>query len=340
MRNLIQMTRAGFIGLAGYTRLFAMLAIVGGTMACGGDTTEPVVRKDLMWDLTVFPRAISIPVNQTLPLIVKPLDHDGNVIDHDVTVKYVSSDTTLVAVDSDGVLRAKNNTFGQGVLITVTVQAGLVSKTEYIYAGVTDGPVDVDSISLKPAFGEPILTVGSFGIIQARVFDPQGNEIPGVFSLIETDKNAFGFLMLGGGFVIVQGMGDRVVHASVFVNGKQFSDSIVYRTRYRDNVEVSVSKDATGGIDTRLGYVFTENIFISPNGQAAFVNNWTVPIDVTFERPNDVKGDAGGAPGGDIIQLAPYERVSRWFPGVGDYFFTVKVGTKSKRISLTVKGIE
>lgn len=318
--------------------IWMVIVGIGCLLGCSNDAAGPTLRKDVMWSLSVGPPAVSLAVNETYQLPVRPLDYNGQLIDQDVAVTYVSADTQIVVVDSSGLVRAIRKSDGQGRSIAINVRAGLVTKRANVWFGVTETAVDVDSLSLKPAVGEPVMYYGTFATVRARAFDSGGIEVPNVFSLVEFDagQNTLFLFNPGAGMVIPQGFWSGWAHASVLVNGRLLTDSVKYRIGHRKNVDVTVSTDAGGKLITQLGY-YTTNIYIAPNGQANFVNNSATPIDITFERPDDVKGSLAGASGGNIVALAPKGRTSRWFPAVGDYFFTVRSGSESKRISITVK---
>lgn len=309
-------------------------------LACGSDAAGPTIRKDVMWDVSVFPQAISLPVSESLPLIVKPVDYDGQVIDTDVAITYESRDTSRVMVDSSGVITAKRNTAGGGIQIKVTIRAGLVTKILYVMVGVTETPVDVDSIAIRSAVGDPIIAVGSFGALRVQTFDSHGAEVFNVYNLIESvsQNGRYGACTLLGTSLLCTSPGKTIVRATVFVNGKLLSDTIEYRTRYREYADLSVSRSATGGLNTLFVSQYTGSVYLSPNAQVDFINKQSTPMDVVFDHPDNVKGTLAGAVGGDILELQPGKRVARWFPTTGDHFFTVRSGTDSRRISVTVIG--
>lgn len=319
------------------------MPVVGmsGFIGCSGDVTGPSLRKDVMWSLSYGPPAVSLAVNETYQLQVKPLDYNGEIIDQDVAVTYMSLDTQTVVVDSTGLVRAVRTSNGQGKAIYVTVRAGLVTKYMNVWFGVTESPVDVDSLSLMPVVGEPVMNMWTSSIIRARAFDSEGTEVPNIFSLTEYDAKQGTFLDLGifGGSGMLQpiGLWKGWIRASVWVNGRLLMDSVEYRVGYRLSTNVTVASDGNGDLTTNFSNTYNSNIYIAPNGQATFVNRLTTPLDVIFEQPDDVKGSLAGAPGGNVIELPPRGRVSRWFPTVGDYFFIVQSGSKSKRVSITVK---
>jgi hypothetical protein len=145
------------------------------------------------------------------------------------------------------------------------------------------------------------------------------------------------YLFPESGLTLALSMGTALMRATVLVNGRLLSDSIEYRTRFRTYVDLAVSRDPAGNLKTLFASQFSGNIYISPNSQVDFINNLNAPLDVIFEHPDEAKGDAAGSAGGNITALQPRTRVSRWFPALGDHFFTVQSGSDSRRISVTVK---
>lgn len=317
---------------------------VSGILGCGGDVAGPSIRKDVMWSLSVGPPGVSLAVDETYQLRVQPLDYHRELIENDVAVTYRSYDTQTVVVDTTGLVRAVRPSNGVGKGIGITVRAGQVTKNADVLFGVTESAVDVDSISLVPAVGEPVLPLGASTVVRARTFNSAGVEVPNIFSFTKAVAKDGVFLDLGSFFSgsgILQPMVPWTgwIHASVWVNGRLLTDSLQYRVGYRPSTNVTVAADANGDLTTTFSglQTYKTNIYIMPNGKATFINNLTTPINVTFESPNNVKSSVTGDVGGNIVELPPRGRVVRWFPTVGDYFFTVHSGARSKRVSITVK---
>jgi len=194
-----------------------------------------------------------------------------------------------------------------------------------------------------PVNGNPLLTVGAFTSVRPRILDANGAEIPGVYSLVEPrggiSFTGF-FLDPGSGFAYAGAMGTTWISATVFVNGKLFTDSVHYRTRYRDLINVMIGETRDGKLQTTMGLYYSDNLFMGSDGRAMFMNTLRTPVDIVFERPAEVIDADGGATGGDILGLQPGMSASRRFTALGDYFFTVKSETRTKRSSITVKTVE
>ena len=305
--------------------------------ACGGDTSAPSLRKDVLWDVSAVPLAVSLAVGDTFTVGAQPLDYDGNVMTDDVSVSYKSSDTTRVAVDHMGVVTALKSTAGQGVTITLGVRAGAVTKSTQVIFGVTETPVDVDSMSLEPTSGGLVVPIGASAVFKARLFDSNGSEVFGVHTrsvAVEDTADAFSASQTS---VFPRGPGSVKIIGSVLVNRKLVSDSITYRSKWREYADLTISRGTDSILTARLAGMYTTNVYISPNGQMDVVNNLNTPIDVVFERPADAKGSETGIAGGNITALQPGARTSRWFPALGDYVFTIQTGTESKGLSVSVK---
>ncbi len=316
---------------------FIAAATVVSMGACSGEASAPPVRKELMWGVSAVPLAISLAVGDTYTVRVDPLDYDKNVITEDVSFQYRSSDTTRVAVDPNGVVTARASTSGSGITVTVDVFAGVVRKSTQVIFGVTATPVDVDSMSLESTTGSFFVPIGDNGLFKARLFDSDGNEVFGVHTRTRTADDTSGAFSPSTTSVYARGPGSIKVIAGVLVNGKLVSDSVVYHAKWREYADLRIARSYDSTMFGWLAGRYTTNVFMSKNGHVEISNDLNVPVDVTFENPDGAKGsDAGGA-GGNIAALQPGARVSRWFPALGDYFFTIKAGTESKRLSVSIK---
>ncbi len=316
--------------------LLAAGAIIGSS-ACGGDPSGLPVRKDVMWGVTELPLVVSLAVGDTFTVGAQPLDYYGSVITNDVSVSYRSSDTARVVVDSMGVVTALKSTAGKGVTITLGVRAGTVTKSVPVIFGVTDVPVEVDSMSLESTSGGFVVAIGQMATYKARLFDSHGNEVFDVHTRARFAEDTAAAFYTSQSSVSARGPGSVKVIASVMVNRKLVSDSVIFSTKWRSYADLAVTRDADSVLTARFVGMYTTNVYMSPNGQVEIANNLKVPMDVVFERPADAKGSEAGIAGGNITALQPGATVSRWFPALGDHFFTVKTAVDSKRISVSVK---
>jgi hypothetical protein len=287
---------------------------------CSTDATDFVVSADphqLIKSLTlgehVYNLATQSPYDRA-QLNAVALMQDGTPVPG--TIKYVSSDTFKVRVDSVGVLTGLDSNWTKGdgslqpVIVTASVTQGGITRRDsaQVFVVVGPPPVTVDHIVVQPLPGDSavqplvygqILNLLGEGVAYAAVarkqmmagaYDASGTRLNALAVNIQAADTAVAIVAPSiydpnSAYVYARRTGETWLYATTFAYGREYRDSILYRIGALKYYAIGVGNtvvSVNGTLQTVLG--FAPDSIVVPAGS-----------DVTWFAPQDAGGTASGS---------------------------------------------
>ncbi len=320
------MVRLHFSLIANYRRWFA--AIATGVLVCVSacnDPAEPdtplLPADQIFWSLTLNYKAVNLAMAQpydTVRLVAVPRNVYGDILPNAPAATFLPSADLAIAVASNGLIRAVNQTGPNGIRAVATLTYGGVTRTDTAFICVTNVPspqaVKTFSIAVQP--GDSLIVSASGILADSRskrlriiTTDTNGIAIPRVIAFYETSAPGVATVNRQTGLTSIQfHPGTFVVRASALVYGVVKSDSLPF----------TVTNSLSGTITLKKSKL-ESHVTLLRGGDMAWINATTDSIDIVFDDSLAVQRPFGST----LIGMLYGDAAGNIAPFAGDPSFTL-----------------
>jgi hypothetical protein len=275
-------------------------ALAVGLASCTGGESITRPTNDvasIAWDIQLNHRAVNMAVGSTVQLEAVPVTVDGTPIADASPITWVTPDTTILAVDATGNLRAKKVV--ERALVVATIHNEEGNWTIADSARVTVYPAVLPFSSFKMALGGPTLvTADDWRDFDAVLFDGSGNAlldavgdtIYPVTDYVASKPQSVWYQggWNGGGSPNDTGVVKIEAHSYIF--GQEYTDTVTFRLTYPDSAPVFIYRKSYN-MDPSPSVPGQTDVTILKGGKIAFSNiNTTLPADILFDDTTQVIG--------------------------------------------------
>lgn len=275
-------------------------ALAVGLVSCTGG--ESITRpendvKTIPWDVQLNHRAVNMVTGTSVRLEAVPVTVEGVPIDDVPPVTWETPDTTLIAVDADGTMRAKKEV--DRALVIATIHSAEGNWTIADSARVSVYPAALSFSSFKMALAGPTLvTADDWRDFDAVLFDGSGNAlldaagdtIYPVTDYVPSKPRSVWYqgAWSGGGSPNDTGM--VKIEARSYIFGQEYQDTVTFRLTYPDSAPVFIYRKSYS-MDPSPSIPGQTDVTILKGGKIAFSNiNTTLNADILFDDTTQVIG--------------------------------------------------
>ena len=285
-------------------------------------TFEPITDpRELFASVTLEHRAINLSTAapyDTFRLVPVPRNALGEPIAGLPAPTFESSDTTRVWVTPDGLLQARRATdFERPVYIVAKVVAEnniAHVDTALVHVTANPNPPRIQSLRISPDPSRTMdVEIPSEGLFYyGMLYLASGMPLQEVLSMMEPrlvpqflDESGRP-VMTGSAYMAVDfrssnpdALGVRSsgymnpfrietvrVTARAVVYGVEVSDSVDVRVVYPTHIGIAITEDEHGNLSLK-----PKEVTVSPNARVLWINASGSPVDIVFDRPDDVVDD-------------------------------------------------
>ncbi|HEX6535311.1 MAG TPA: hypothetical protein VF041_12010 [Gemmatimonadaceae bacterium] len=313
-------------GMRGWVIPAVLVALAGCTT--GGDSiTQPKNTIDeIPWRVMLNHHAVTTVIGEPVQLEATPVNVDGTPVPGLPPVQWIVGDSSVLSVDSTGKLVGL--TEGDRVTVYARVHSleGNWTIEDTAKVSVVSAPYDFTSFGMLPD-GPLLVPANVWRNYDAVLRDAGGSVLeaapgdtiyPSTYYVSSEPKSTFSSSSWWGGGQ-PKNLGQVTIHASAFMFGTQYEDSVTFTLTYPDSAGLYIFR-VSSQLDPSPSMMGQTDITILKGGKIGFSNlNTTENVDIVFDdTTNAIGGNIPEVPQGYAWQHPPAVVT---FPNTGTFTY-------------------